>query len=164
MYRIIGTDGKTYGPVTLDQVRQWILQGRADNRTPVFVDGARDWTILGLLPELAANFTGTPPVIAALKPTPAQTGRTNGFATAGLVCSLLAWTCCCCFPFNMFGLAFSLIALLQINARPDLYAGRGIAIAGLILSGLNLLWSAGFALLELALSSPNLMWHANRFP
>jgi len=162
MYRIIGTDGKTYGPVTLEQVRQWIVQGRADSRTPVFVDGTSDWTMLGLLPELTKDFTGTPPAITALKPAPVQTGKTNGFATAGLVCSLLAWVCCCCFPFNLFGLVFSLIGLLQINARPDLYEGRGIAIAGLILSGLNLLWSFGFALLEFALNPPNLMWHLGR--
>ena len=164
MYRIIGTDGKTYGPVTLDQVRQWILQGRADSRTPVFVDGARDWTILGLLPELSPNFTGTPPVITALRPVPAQPGKTNSFATAGLVCSLLSWTCCSCFPLNLLGLVFSLIGLLQINARPDLYEGRSLAIAGLILSGLNLLWSCGFALLELAMSPPNIMRHLGRLP
>jgi len=39
MYRVIGTDGKTYGPVNLAQLRQWIVQGRADSRTAVFVDG-----------------------------------------------------------------------------------------------------------------------------
>ena len=93
---------------------------------------------------------------------PAQTGRTNGFATAGLICSLLAWMCCCCFPFNLFGLVFSLIALIQINARPDLYEGRTIAIAGLILSGLNLLWCFGFTLLQLAMSPPNVAWHLGR--
>jgi hypothetical protein len=162
MYRIIGTDGKTYGPASLEQLRQWIAQGRADRRTPVVVDGAADWTFLGLLPELAKEFSGPPPVIAALKPAPAT--KTNGFATAGLVCGLLAWVCCCCFPLNLLGLAFSLIGLLQINARPELYNGRGIAIAGLILSGLNLLWNLGFALLEFALNPPGVMWHIGRLP
>lgn len=163
MYRLIGTDGKTYGPVNQEQVRQWIVQGRADSRTAVFVDGAADWTFLGLLPEFAAHFTGPPPVITPVRPAPAQTGKTNSFATAGLVCSLLAWTCCCCFPLNLFGLVFSLIGLLQINARPDLYEGRSIAIAGLILSGLNLLWSFGLGILQLAMTPGNIHWHLGSF-
>ena len=88
MYRIIGADGKTYGPVTLQQIRQWLAQGRADSRTPVFVDGAHDWTFLGLLPELAPEFGVAPPPMRPV--TGAATARgTNGFATAGLICSLL---------------------------------------------------------------------------
>ena len=67
MYRLIGTDGKTYGPVNLEQVRQWIVQGRADSRTAVFVDGTSDWTFLGLLPEFAGHFPVTPPLIAPVK-------------------------------------------------------------------------------------------------
>ena len=162
-YRIIGNDGKTYGPVALEQVRQWIFQGRADRRTPVLVDGAPDWTFLGLLPELANDFAGVPPAIAALKPVPDQAGRNNSFATAGLVCSLLAWVCCCCFPLNLLGLVFSLIGLLQINARPDLYEGRGLAIAGLILSAASLVLGFGLALLNLALHPENLEWHFKSF-
>ena len=29
MFNIIGADGKQYGPVTADQVRQWVREGRA---------------------------------------------------------------------------------------------------------------------------------------
>ena len=117
MYRIIGTDGKTYGPVGLEQIRQWLAQGRVDSRTPVLMDGASDWTVLGLLPELAVDFAGTPPRISALRPAGTPARGTNPFATAGLVCGLLAWTCCCCVPFNLLGLVFSLIALVQISSR-----------------------------------------------
>ena len=105
MYRIIGADGKTYGPVNLQQLRQWLAQGRVESRTPVFVDGAADWSFLGLLPELAGDFAGTPPPIGAVKPVAAAPRGTNSLATAGLVCGLLAWTCCCCVPFNLFGLS-----------------------------------------------------------
>jgi len=159
MYRIIGTDGKTYGPVALAQVRLWIVQGRADSRTPVYVDGASDWTFLGLLPELAGDFAGTPPSIGVIRPVATAARGTNGFATAGLICGLLSWTCCCCVPFNLLGLVFSIIALLQISSQAEPQEGRTSAIVGLVLSATNLLFSFGFGLLQLALNPASLHWH-----
>jgi Domain of unknown function (DUF4190)/GYF domain 2 len=159
-YRIIGADGKTYGPVGLEQIRQWLAQGRVDSRTPVFADGAADWTFLGLLPELAGKFAGTPPCIGAVT---VSVRGTNSFATAGLVCGLLAWTCCCCVPFNLLGLVFSIIALMQINSQPEPQAGRTEAIVGLVLSAANLLFGFGFGLLQLALSPANLNWQLRHF-
>ena len=163
MYRIIGTDGKTYGPVGLEQLRQWLAQSRVDSRTPVFVDGASDWTFLGLLPELAVDLGVTPPPIRSAKPGVAAARGTNGFATAGLICSLLAWTCCCCLPFNLLGLIFSIIALVQISAQPEPQAGRAFAIVGLVLSAANLIFSLGFGLLQLALSPGSLKFHFGQF-
>ena len=60
MYRIIGADGKEYGPITADQVRQWIEEGRANAQTRVLMEGTSEWKTLGELPE----FGGTPPPIA----------------------------------------------------------------------------------------------------
>ncbi len=162
-YRIVGADGKTYGPVTLEQIRQWIAQGRADSRTPVFVEGAADWTFLGLLPELAGDFAGTPPVVAPLKPAASAARGTNGFATAGLVCGLLAWTCCCsCFPVGLLGTIFSIIALVQTSSRTEPQEGRALAIIGLVLSASNLIFSLGFGLLQLALHPGNVTWSVGR--
>ena len=42
-------------------------------------------------------------------------------------------------------------------------AGRGMAIAGLILSGLSLLLSAGSMLFNLATIHPHTMWNVGRF-
>ena len=158
-YRIVGADGRTYGPIEFEQLRQWIAQGRADSRTPVLVEGASDWTYLGLLPELATDVAATPPRIGALPPAVGAVRRTNGFATAGLICGLLAWTCCCCLPFNLLGLIFSIIALVQINSQAQPQEGRAFAIVGLVLSAANLLLSFGFGLFELALSPANVSWH-----
>ena len=163
MYRIIGTDGKTYGPVGLESIRQWLAQGRADSRTPVFVDGASDWTFLGLLPELAGNFAGPPPPIGTIYRGATVARGTNSFATAGLVCGLLAWTCCCCVPFNLFGLAFSIIALVQISSQAEPQEGRTSAIIGLVLSAANLLFGLGFGLLQLALNPAGLNWQFRHF-
>ncbi len=145
MYKIIGADGRQYGPVSAAQIKQWIAEGRVESRTPVFTDGGVDWIFAGLLPEFASCFPGTvPPAVAPLKPGFAA-GRltvTNSFATTGMICGILAWVmfCCCCgFPFNFLGLVFSLIGLSQINRHPELYEGRAQAIAGLVLSISSLL-------------------------
>jgi hypothetical protein len=141
IYKIIGDDGKEYGPATAEQIRQWITQGRVERQTPIFVDGAKDWNFVGLLPEFAGSFPpGAPPAIAPPKPGPSTAGqmpKTNSFAISGLVCGILSMTLCwCCggFPFNVLGLVFSIVALAQIGERPELHEGRGLAIAGLILA------------------------------
>jgi hypothetical protein len=149
-YKIIGEDGKEYGPVAAGQLRQWIAEGRVESRTPVFVGGAKDWNFVGLLPEFAGLFHGgTPTTIAP----PIQTRRANSSATTGLVCGILSWALfCCCggFPLNLLGLVFSLLGLSQINRHPDLYEGRGQAIAGLILSISSLLLTLFFLTWSLA--------------
>ncbi len=118
-------------------MRQWITEGRVESRTPVFADGAKDWNFVGLLPEFA-NCFAPPPVVLP----PGHLRQTNSSATTGLICGILAWVmfCCCAgFPFNLLGLVFSLIGLSQINRHPELYEGRGQAIAGLVLSLSSLL-------------------------
>jgi hypothetical protein len=155
-YRIVGADGKVYGPVTLEQLRQWFAQGRVEARTPVHVAGASAWTTLGQLPELAAQPAASPatspPLAAPIPPIPRGTNR---FATAGLVCALLAWTCCCCLPFNLLGLVFSIIALVQINAQPEPQGGRTFAIIGLVLSAANLLFALVLGVMQVAFGSFN---------
>lgn len=51
MFKMIGGDGREYGPVTADQLREWILDHRADARTMVRGEAATDWVPLGNLPE-----------------------------------------------------------------------------------------------------------------
>ena len=162
-YRIIGADGKMYGPIGLEQIRQWLAEGRADNRTPVYVEGASAWTYLGLLPELAAQFAPTPPARIAALPGVAPARRTNGFATAGLVCALLSWTCCCCPPFSLLGLLFSIIALLQISSQPQPQEGRLFAIMGLVLSLANLLAGLAAVAMQLATGATSIHWQTSGF-
>jgi hypothetical protein len=166
MYKIIGQDGKEYGPITAEQLRQWIAENRVERQTPVFKDGAKDWTFIGLLPEFAAHFAGgTPPTITPLRPgasTAGQMPKTNSFATAGLIFGILSVTfVCCCggFPLNVLGLIFSIIALVQISERPELHAGRGLAIAGLILSTTSFL----FLLIELASGHSHIVINTSQF-
>ncbi|HSY19092.1 MAG TPA: DUF4190 domain-containing protein [Candidatus Acidoferrales bacterium] len=140
-FTIIGNDGKRYGPVGAEQLRQWIKQSRVESRTPVFIQGSADWTFLGLLPEFAAGFPENAPAITPPKPGPPHVpaAPASQLAIWGFVCGLLGWTCCgCCVPFDLLGLTFSIIALVQINARTEPLTGRGFAIAGIVLSASNL--------------------------
>jgi hypothetical protein len=165
-YRIIGADGKMYGPAGLEQIRQWLAEGRADNRTPVYAEGARDWTYLGLLPELAAQFAAPPPARIAAPPGVTPARGTNGFATAGLVCALLSWIgcCCCCgLPFSLLGLLFSIIALVQINSQPQPQEGRLFAILGLALSAANLLAGLAALALQLVTGATKINWQMTGF-
>jgi hypothetical protein len=65
MYRIIGGDGREYGPVSAEQVRDWIKQGRANAQTKIRPEAGGDWRTVGELPEFAAA-PGAPPAISTL--------------------------------------------------------------------------------------------------
>jgi len=163
-YRIIGTDGKTYGPISAEKIREWIAQGRVDKRTAVFAEGAADWTFIGLLPEFAADFPGTPPVITPPKFSAPPPAKTNNFATAGLIFGALSWVVCCCgYPFALLGVIFSLVALTQIGSAAEPQEGRWQAIAGLILSLSGLLLGLGLGLFRLAMVPTHVFTHLNRF-
>src|SRR5262249_32320236 len=53
MYRIIGADQKEYGPVSADQVRQWIAEGRASGASMIRPEGVTEWQPLSAFPEFA---------------------------------------------------------------------------------------------------------------
>jgi hypothetical protein len=66
MFTIIGADQKEYGPVTADEIRQWIKDGRADGRTLGKLDGTGEWKPLAAFAEFASltAAAGAPPRIA----------------------------------------------------------------------------------------------------
>jgi hypothetical protein len=74
VYRIIGADGKEYGPVTAEQLQQWIREGRANVQTKARVEDTTEWKTLGEFAEFAAAFSGAgaaagiPPPIGAVDP------------------------------------------------------------------------------------------------
>jgi Domain of unknown function (DUF4190)/GYF domain 2 len=144
MYKLIGADGKEYGPISAEVVRQWIAEGRANGLTKVLPEGATEWKSLSDLPEFAPALgrmalpTTTPAPFSSVPPA----HKTNGLAIAGLILGILSVTmglCCCSgFPFSIPGAICSGIALSQIGRNPQ-QEGRGIAITGLILSIAGLL-------------------------
>lgn len=147
MFKIIGADGNEYGPVDIAQLRAWLAEGRVDARTLVQPAGGTEWKPLSAYPEFSTLPRITPPPLVAPPGVVAYPVRTNGFAIAGMIMGILSLTlglCCYGFPFNILGLIFSLVALSQIKQFPQIYGGKGMAIAGLVLSYVSIGLSAMF--------------------
>lgn len=67
MYKIIGADGREYGPATAEQLQQWIREDRANAQTKTQVEGSPEWKRLADFPEFHALLgisPGTPPPIS----------------------------------------------------------------------------------------------------
>jgi len=90
MYKIIGAFGNQYGPVTLQQMRQWIAENRLRAESLVQAEGSIDWKPLTSFPELAAELKTSPPPIAPLSasPPPVSNPRASNKIPAG-VCGIL---------------------------------------------------------------------------
>jgi hypothetical protein len=170
MYKIIGADGREYGPIAADQVREWIAEGRANAQTRALAEGAAQWKPLTEYLEFAPALGRTPSPWPAVMPIPiAPARRTNSMAFAAMVMGVLSMSCmvCCCgccygMPFNLLGIVFALAALAQIRNDPGSQEGRGLAIVGLVLSLLSLLMAVVFFAFGLAMSAPDILHKMQR--
>jgi tetratricopeptide (TPR) repeat protein len=73
-YRIVGADGRTYGPVDAVELRKWIAQGYANEQTWVPAEARRNWKQLAEFPEFAEALRATPTPTNLLG-TPAKEAR-----------------------------------------------------------------------------------------
>ena len=55
MYTIIGGDQKPYGPVSAEELRRWIAEGRLNGRTAVLAEGSNEWKELATFAEFAES-------------------------------------------------------------------------------------------------------------
>jgi hypothetical protein len=141
MYKILGTDNKEYGPVSAEQLRQWIVEGRANRSTLAQDEGATSWKPLSLFPEFSGTLAGAPPTQPAPRPVASVSNGTNGLAVTSLVFGILSVVslpgviCCCAPPIVTapLGIVFGIVALAQLKSSPE-QAGRGMAWTGLALS------------------------------
>lgn len=85
MYKIIGTDGRQYGPIDTDQIRRWLADNRVNAHTLVQSENSTEWKPLISFPEFASDFkTGSPPQIVTHVPNP----RASNKIAAG-ICGIL---------------------------------------------------------------------------
>jgi hypothetical protein len=85
MYKIIGADGKEYGPISAEVLRQWLDEGRANGQTKVLPEGATEWKTIADVPGLVPPRASAPEVSSVPGPiTLAPTPRNNSFAVAGM--------------------------------------------------------------------------------
>jgi hypothetical protein len=113
MYKIRGADQREYEAGSADQLRQWIVEGRANAQTLAQGPDSTEWKPLGTFPEFAGLFSSIP------APSPAA-GYPAGPAPGGLAANVpsylgpaIAVTVCCCPPFGVPAIVFA----AQVNSK-----------------------------------------------
>lgn len=155
MFKILGADQKEYGPVSAEQVKEWILQSRANAQTRVQAVGTTEWKPLAEFPEFAEALgqgarprpTGPVPSAPALPVTPSAAQPTSGLAITSLVLGILGLFSCGLTA--LVGLVLGIVAMVKIERSNGRLGGKGIALAGTITSGVFLLMIPIFAALLL---------------
>ena len=153
MYKILGGDGKEYGPITADTVRQWVNEGRANRHTQVRPEGAAQWQALATLPEFAPMFAAPPPGLNAAVGGVPIAAPTSGMATTSLVLGIIGFLCTLT---AIPGLILGIVAMKRIKASGGRMGGHGLALAGTIVSGVALAVSIVFIGFYAALLLPSL--------
>ena len=116
MFKIIGADREEYGPVSAEELRAWIVQGRADGRTMAQMAGSADWKPLADFPEFAAALASA----VAAKPAPPPLVSSAALAAplrsevpTYLVWSILLTLLCCLLGFP------AIIYAAQVTSKLD---------------------------------------------
>jgi hypothetical protein len=133
MYRIVGADQREYGPISAEQIRQWIGEGRINGQTRIQAEGSTDWKTVAELPELAA-FLRPPPATITLAPKPVSAN--NMLAIWAMVTGIVSLVCCCGIMAPV-SIVLGAIALSQIKNNPN-QGGKGFAITGIVLGCVTL--------------------------
>jgi hypothetical protein len=96
-YKIIGGDRKEYGPVTAEQLRQWVAEKRANAQTLAQPEGGAEWKPLYSWPEFADLAGGLVPLLppvtpgAAVPPPPPETVLGRDYELDILNCISRSW-------------------------------------------------------------------------
>ena len=141
MYFVIGVDQREYGPVSSDDVRAWIAQGRLSARSLARPDQTVGWRPLSDYPEFAAALAQAAPPAYSSVPV-VQPPADNNMALASLILGCVSLVCCQ--PLAIVGLILGLVALSQGKGHPE-KGGRGLAIAGVAVSIATLVLVGAFA-------------------
>jgi len=140
-YKLLGSDQKEYGPVSVDQFRTWIAQGRANAHSKVQAAGSRGWKPLTEFPEFADALERA----GARK---AAADRSKGKEVTphpkrcGLALTSLVLGCLGSLTFgvtSLVGLVLGIVALVRINKSQGQLGGRGLALAGIVVSAILML-------------------------
>jgi len=113
MYRLIGSDGRQYGPASVEDIRRWISENRLNAQTIAHLEGAQEWKPLSAFPEFAPDFkipTGStaPPQLQPPQPAPSDPRASTKIA-AGIFGLLLG-----CLGIHKFILGFVGAGLIML--------------------------------------------------
>jgi hypothetical protein len=142
MYKILGGDQKEYGPVTAEQVREWVAQRRANAQTLIRVEGAVDWQPLSAFPEFAAALVAPPAytapaatVAAPDNPMSAVIPYKNPKALVAYYLAIFSLIPCAGIPLGIAAFILGILGLKAAKAHPQSH-GQVHAWVGIILGGL----------------------------
>ena len=147
MYKIIGADGKEYGPVSVEQLLEWVTQGRVSKTTKVKGETDSEWQTLETLPDFAGIMASPPPLLAGTPAATTATPPTSGLAISSLVLGILGLFSCGATA--VIGLIFGIISFSKIKKSQGRLSGSGLAIAGIVVSAIFILMLPVFAALLL---------------
>jgi len=137
-FKIIGGDGREYGPVDLATLQQWAREGRVAGQTQVRDSRAGHWQPATQVPELAPAL-GAAPVPPAVGPAmPTAAPATNALAVWSISLAVIGLGCCGCV--SIPAVVLGAVSLSQIKARRE--AGRELAIAGIAIGIFSMLIGA----------------------
>ena len=127
-YEIIGGDNRAHGPVTGEEIYDWIRQGRADGYSMARVIGSDSWQPLGSFPEFVGPLHGLP-WVRTTQPQP----KAHSLAIASLVLGIVS------IVFYPLGLFLGIPAVYcghrarhAIAEQPGEVGGHGLAVGGLV--------------------------------
>ena len=103
-YKIIGEDNKEYGPVELEEIRDWIKEGRADGTTKIRLDGEGDW-------KTASDFQEFAEVLGQ-----AKSGDKPQPPPANLLPFAVLLNLCCCPPLGLAATIYAAFALAKFSS------------------------------------------------
>ena len=141
-----GSSAGQHGPVDENELRAMIASGGVGPQTLVWREGMSDWVPLQGVPEFGlsqpvpyqAPYGGAPGYY------PGNPVQNSGLAIASMVCGIAGYLTC--YFVGILGIPAVIcghMALSRINSSPVPLAGRGMAIAGLILGYLGILITLG---------------------
>jgi hypothetical protein len=152
MYKIIGVDQKEYGPITADQLRLWISEGRINAATKVQVMGEAEWKFMAQLPEFASILPRSAPPLGGSPIAIAPVQKTSQMAVWALISGIFSLLCCQILA--PVSIVLGAVAISHIKNNPQ-QRGHGLAVGGIVLGVLALLIAIAFAVLFFAYPS---MW------
>ena len=112
-YKIIGSDLQEYSPVELEEVREWIKEGRADANTLVCEMGEKQWVRLRDTSIFSADLSK------------GQESQSGGVIQINYLVPAILCTIFCCLPFGIAGILFA----AQANSKTQQgdYDGANVA-------------------------------------
>lgn len=152
MYTIIGADGREYGPVPAEKVREWVAAGRANAQTRIKPVGSTEWTYVGALPEFGGLAPAVSAAPAAVAPAAAPAGPAPLTGDAKTIAADLIARAAPLDVFSCIGRSFELwkthllplvgvtfvvvVILMVLGAIPMLGAVANLVLTGVFYGGL----------------------------